>query len=148
VRAEGPTILDDTVGNPRTLRAVFESIVAIPHALLRIVVGVRGSRGADINRRLGRALAELVTDREVPVRLTVTASEDAAGARDRTHEDEREAMLDPLRAARVPFDYQPTLAAAVRRTLAGAGPGDLVLLLGAQGMDRAADLARRLLPSA
>jgi UDP-N-acetylmuramoyl-L-alanyl-D-glutamate--2,6-diaminopimelate ligase len=148
VRGESPVVLDDTVGNPRTLRAVFESIGAIPHSRLRIVVGIRGSRGADINRRLGKALAELVTERrrEIPVRLTATASEDSAGERDRVHEGEREAMLAPLRLAEVPFDYEPTLAAAVRRTVEGTGPGDLILLLGAQGMDRAADLARRLLP--
>jgi hypothetical protein len=46
----------------------------------------------------------------------------------------------------VAFEYEPTLAAAVRRALEGSVAGDLVLLLGAQGMDRAAELARPLLP--
>jgi hypothetical protein len=46
----------------------------------------------------------------------------------------------------VAFEYEPTLAAAVRRAVEGSGAGDLVLLLGAQGMDQAAELARTLLP--
>ena len=148
VRTDAPVVVDDTVGNPRTLAAVFESIAAIPHRRLRIVFGIRGSRGVEINSRLGTALASLVAQRtrEVPVRLVVTASIDTAGPRDRVGGSEGEALLAPLRAAAVAFEYEPTLAAAVGRALEGSGGGDLVLLLGAQGMDRAAELARSRLP--
>jgi UDP-N-acetylmuramoyl-L-alanyl-D-glutamate--2,6-diaminopimelate ligase len=147
VRADAPVVLDDTVGNPRTLAAVFQSIEAIPHRRLRIVFGIRGSRGEEINARLGTALAELVAQRsrETPVRLVVTASIEAAGPRDRVGGSETEALLAPLRAGAVAFDYEPTLAGAVRRGLEGVGRGDLVLLLGAQGMDRAAELAGAML---
>jgi UDP-N-acetylmuramoyl-L-alanyl-D-glutamate--2,6-diaminopimelate ligase len=149
VRPAAPVVLDDTVGNPRTLAAVFESIGVIPHRGLRIVFGIRGSRGADINARLGTALAELVAarSREIPVRLVVTASIDMAGPRDRVEAAEQEALLAPLRAAAIAFEYEPTLAGAVRRGLEGNGGDDLVLLLGAQGMDRAADLTRAMLPA-
>jgi len=148
VRADAPVVLDDTVGNPRTLAAVFDSIDAIPHRRLRIVFGIRGSRGDEINTRLGTTLAELLAtrSRDMPVRLVVTASVDAAGPRDRVGGTETEAVLGPLRARSLAFEYEPTLASAVRRGLEGAGAGDLVLLLGAQGMDRAAELARAILP--
>jgi UDP-N-acetylmuramoyl-L-alanyl-D-glutamate--2,6-diaminopimelate ligase len=147
VRADAPLVLDDTVGNPRTLTEVFESFAVIPHQRLRIVFGIRGSRGEEINTRLGTALAELVASRscEMPVRLVVTASVEAAGARDRVGGAETEALLAPLRARSVAFEYEPTLAGAVRRGLEGTRAGDLVLLLGAQGMDGAAELARALL---
>ena len=75
----------------------------------------------------------------------ITASEDQAGARDRVRDDEREAVLAVLREEGVAFSYEPALEAAVRRALEGSGEGDLVLLLGAQGMDGAADVARGLL---
>ncbi|HET7239679.1 MAG TPA: Mur ligase family protein [Gemmatimonadales bacterium] len=148
VRTDAPVVLDDTVGNPRTLAAVFDSIAVIPHRRLRIVFGIRGSRGAEINGRLGTALAALVTGRarDMPVRLVVTASIDTAGPRDRVGGSEGEALLAPLRAGAVAFEYEPTLAAAVRRAVDGSGAGDLVLLLGAQGMNQAAELARSLLP--
>jgi UDP-N-acetylmuramoyl-L-alanyl-D-glutamate--2,6-diaminopimelate ligase len=75
----------------------------------------------------------------------VTASEDSAGARDRVRDEEREAVLSVLRKEGVAFSYEPALEAAVRRALEGSGEGDLVLLLGAQGMDGAAEVARRFL---
>ena len=52
VRETDPVVLDDTVGNPQSVDAVFETIRAIPHRALRIVFGIRGSRGPGINRRL------------------------------------------------------------------------------------------------
>jgi UDP-N-acetylmuramoyl-L-alanyl-D-glutamate--2,6-diaminopimelate ligase len=145
VRPTGPTILDDTVGNPRALDAVLATVRAIPHQALRVAFGIRGSRGAAINRRLASALARAVRSAARPVRLVITASEDTAGPRDRVREEEREAVLAVLREEGVPFSYEPTLTAAVRRVLEDAGDGDLVLLLGAQGMDEAAGVARGVL---
>jgi UDP-N-acetylmuramoyl-L-alanyl-D-glutamate--2,6-diaminopimelate ligase len=145
VRQTSPTILDDTVGNPRAMDAVFATIRAIPHRSLRVAFGVRGSRGAAINRRLAAALAGALRATSRPVQLVVTSSEDAAGARDRVRDDERDIVLAVLREEGVEFSYQPTVAAAVRRVLEGCGDGDLVLLLGAQGMDGAAGVARDVL---
>jgi hypothetical protein len=56
-------------------------------------------------------------------------------------------VLGALREQGVAFEYQPMLAGAVRRVVDGSSDGDLVLLLGAQGMDRAADMTRSLLDS-
>ena len=144
VRYAAPAILDDTSGNPRTLRAVFESIRAIPHQGLRIAFGIRGARGVEINRRLAAALAELVRARmaDLPVAVVVTASEDAAGPRDRVTEAERTAVEGVLREAGIGYRYEPTLSAAVGAVLDGWKADDLILLLGAQGMDRAGELAR------
>jgi UDP-N-acetylmuramyl tripeptide synthase len=145
VRHSSPILLDDTVGNPRSLEAVFESIRAIPHEELRIVFGVRGSRGPGINRRLAVTLARSLQASGRPARLVVTASEDAAGPRDRVRPDEREAVLDALREGGIAFSYEPALTDAVRVALKESSDGHLVLLLGAQGMDRAADYAREIL---
>jgi UDP-N-acetylmuramoyl-L-alanyl-D-glutamate--2,6-diaminopimelate ligase len=81
------------------------------------------------------------------VRLVVTAAEDAAGARDRVRPDERDAVLAVLREEGVAFTYAGALREAVRVVLEGSGEGDLVLLLGAQGMDQAAEIAREVLAS-
>jgi UDP-N-acetylmuramoyl-L-alanyl-D-glutamate--2,6-diaminopimelate ligase len=145
VRQNDPVVLDDTVGNPRAVEAVFETIRAIPHRTLRIVFGIRGSRGPGINQRLAGALAAAFHRADHPVQLMITASEDAAGPRDRVKPEERDALLEVLRSEQVAFGYDATLAGAVRRVLAGAGEGDLVLLLGAQGMDAAAGIARGIL---
>jgi UDP-N-acetylmuramyl tripeptide synthase len=145
IRQASPTILDDTVGNPRSLDAVFATIRTIPHQGLRVAFGVRGARGPAINRRLAAALGRAIRATDRPVLLVVTTSEDVAGARDRVREEEREAVFEALRQEGVPFSYQPALGAAVRQVLDGSGDGDLVLLLGAQGMDAAGGIARELL---
>ena len=145
VRQASPIVLDDTVGNPRALEAVFESVRAIPHQGLRIAFGIRGSRGPEINRGLAVTLARSLRSMDRPARLVITASEDAAGPRDRVRDEERRAVLDVLREEEIAFSYEATLAEALRRVLEGSADGDLVLLLGAQGMDRAAEIATRML---
>ena len=82
VHRSSPAVLDDTVGNPRSVDAVFATVRAIPHRSLRVAFGIRGARGPAINRRLAAALARAVRSVRSPVQLVVTASEDKAGARD------------------------------------------------------------------
>ena len=142
VRRARPLVIDDTSGNPETLHAVFESARALPHARLRVLFGIRGMRGREINRRLAMALAGLVTAHadHAPVTLAVTASEDVADERNRVLEEERDAFLQALDAARASYDFEPSLAAAAERVVDGVTADDLVLLLGAQGMDESARL--------
>src|SRR5688572_24118821 len=144
VYEDGPVVLDDTVGNPESIRAVFEAIRSIPHHNLRVAYAIRGSRGTEVNERNAEALAREVEP--IIATLVVTASEDHASERDRVEDDERDAVLRMLEARGVPFIYEPTLEGAITRALKDAARGDLVALLGAQGMDRGAEIARRLLP--
>ena len=139
----GPTILDDTVGNPASAHAVFDLARHFPHDRLHVVYAIRGGRGVTINHRNAAALAEGLADSGA--HLVVTASEDTAGPYDRVADAERDVVLDTLRRAEMPVHFEPRLDAAVRRALAAAGRGDLVLLLGAQGMDRGAECAWRVL---
>ncbi|MGI9078438.1 MAG: Mur ligase family protein, partial [Gemmatimonadaceae bacterium] len=77
--------------------------------------------------------------------LTVTSSEDAANERNRVTEAERDAVLGVLRSEGTQFHFEPTLRRAVERTVRAADGDDVVLLLGSQGMDRGAEIARELL---
>lgn len=143
ITSAGPFVLDDTVGNPASIDAVFQTARALPHERLRIAYAIRGARGVAINAHNASALAAGVA--ATGAMLTVTASEDAADERNRVTDEERTVVTDMLDRAGVPYEYTPSLEDAVRRTLAGSRPGDLVLLLGAQGMDGGAEFARRML---
>jgi UDP-N-acetylmuramoyl-L-alanyl-D-glutamate--2,6-diaminopimelate ligase len=136
----GPLILDDTVGHPESIAAVFEAGRAIPHERMRVVYAIRGLRGPTINERNALALAAEVA--AAGADLVVTAAEDTADERNRVSDEEREVALGTLRAAGAPFTFEPRLATAVAEMLGRSGPRDLVLLLGAQGMDRGAELAK------
>jgi UDP-N-acetylmuramoyl-L-alanyl-D-glutamate--2,6-diaminopimelate ligase len=147
--SRGPLVIDDTTGNPETLRAVFATAEALPRSRLRIVFGLRGSRGVEINQLLADTLAELVSDRArvESVQLVVTWSEDVAGERDVVTPEEREAALAALEAGLhadrrgLLVEREPSLSRAVDRALSDAEADELVLLLGTQGMDRAAEFA-------
>jgi UDP-N-acetylmuramoyl-L-alanyl-D-glutamate--2,6-diaminopimelate ligase len=141
----GPTVLDDTVGNPESIRFVFEAMRAIPHDALRVAYAIRGSRGTEVNERNAEALAQEVKASKAS--LVVTSSDDHASERDRVEDDEREIVLETLKRHGVEFTFEPSLEKTIRKTLDGAQPRDLVALLGAQGMDRGAEIARRVLPS-
>lgn len=143
VHPRDPFVLDDTVGNPASIRAVLETAAAIPHERLRVAFAVRGARGVTINRCNAEALAESLDGAEVD--LVVTPSEDAADDRNRVTEDEWQAVVETLRARAVAFRTEASLNTAVTSILDDAGAGDLVLLLGAQGMDGGADIARDVL---
>jgi UDP-N-acetylmuramoyl-L-alanyl-D-glutamate--2,6-diaminopimelate ligase len=138
-----PFILDDTVGNPASLRAVFEMADAIPHERLRVVYAVRGARGTLINLSNAEALAECL--QATAAELVVTASEDVADERNRVGHDEWTAVLSALREREIAFHAEPTLRAAVASVVGDAGHGDLILLLGAQGMDGGSAIAREVL---
>jgi UDP-N-acetylmuramoyl-L-alanyl-D-glutamate--2,6-diaminopimelate ligase len=145
-----PLVIDDTVGNPRSLRAVFDSVQRLGRRGTRVTFGIRGGRGPAINRQLAATLAEQMgrLGAGAPARLVVTASEDGTGAANRVRDDERAAVLETLDRTGVSYAFEPTLEGAVRRTLEGCRPEELVLLLGAQGMDGAAELVRRTLAAA
>ena len=140
VHADGLVILDDTVGNPASIDAVFETVSAMPHERLHIVYGIRGARGLAINQHNALALAGRVA--LTGAHLVVTSSEDVTDERNRVSAAERDAVLAILRDADVPFDFVPALAQAVPTALEACSERDLLLLLGAQGMDRAAAVAR------
>ena len=141
---EGPVLLDDTVGNPESIRAVFEAMRSIPHHNLRVAYAIRGSRGVEVNERNAEALAREVGS--MVATLIVTASDDHASERDRVEDEERDAVLRTLEAKGVPYLYEPTLEGAVTKAVEGAARGDLVALLGAQGRDKGAQIAKKILP--
>jgi UDP-N-acetylmuramoyl-L-alanyl-D-glutamate--2,6-diaminopimelate ligase len=138
-QAAGREILDDTAAHPESFRATFEAADLIPHARAAAIYAIRGSRGVDINRRNALALADLSLVHGIDP-LIVTASVGAAGPHDRVRDDERDAALDAISSRGQKYVFEPGLDAAVRMALAATAPGDLVLLLGAQGMDKGREL--------
>lgn len=136
------TVLDDTVGHPDSITAVFEVVQALSPRRFHMVFGIRGQRGVRINRRTAEALA-IWAGKVPPETLIVTRCEGTADERNRVDPEEREAFLDALRDAGIPFEERERTDDAVTSALERAEPGDLVLLLGAQGMDAAAPMARQ-----
>jgi UDP-N-acetylmuramoyl-L-alanyl-D-glutamate--2,6-diaminopimelate ligase len=74
----------------------------------------------------------------------VTSAADTADERNSVEESERAAFVTVLERAGLPHRHTDRLEDALQLVKDTAGERDLVLLLGAQGMDAAADLLRRI----
>jgi UDP-N-acetylmuramoyl-L-alanyl-D-glutamate--2,6-diaminopimelate ligase len=131
----GRTVLDDTAAHPDSFRSTFEVADLLPHDTLALVYAVRGNRGADINRRNADALAELAVVHGSEV-MIVTASADAAAEKDRATADEIDAARQAFTDRGVRFVWHDSLRTALGDALARTRAGDLLVLVGAQGMDQ------------
>jgi UDP-N-acetylmuramoyl-L-alanyl-D-glutamate--2,6-diaminopimelate ligase len=137
------TILDDTAAHPDSLRATFEVAALVPHQKLAVVYALRGRRGADINRQNAMALADLSSLYGVEP-LIITSSSDAVSQADAAQPGEIDAARQALvsRGRRFVWhdELRPALTDAIDRTRAG----DLILLVGAQGMNDAKELLQEM----
>lgn len=132
-RMAGLTVVDDTALNPASLDAVFMTLATFPRRLLVVVNAIRGGRGPAINAANAVTLARWWGNE--PFRLVVTAADDCVGPADQVSGQEKSAFLQALDDEGVLYSFHETLAAATVAAYSAARPGDLVALLGAQGMD-------------
>lgn len=134
-------VIDDTVGHPDSVSAVCEAVASLTPRRVHVAWAVRGQRGRRINRYNAEAFA--IWAPRLPLgRVVVTRSDDTVDDRNRVTDGEYRAFIGPLERRGVAFESEPTLEHAIGRVLGAAAQGDLVLLLGAQGMDRGRDFAR------
>ena len=131
----GRTVLDDTAAHPDSFRSAFTVADLLPHDRLIVVYAVRGNRGADINSRNAASLGDLTAEHFADV-LILTTSDDAVGDVDRVAVDELAATREALERRGRDFVVHRTLNEAVADALERSRAGDLILLIGAQGMNQ------------
>jgi UDP-N-acetylmuramoyl-L-alanyl-D-glutamate--2,6-diaminopimelate ligase len=134
-------VLDDTVGHPESISAFFDVVERLRPRHVHVVYAVRGQRGERINRQNAEALAIWAARVGVDT-LAVTRSAEAADDLNRVDDAEYEAFLEPLLRRGLDIQERARLEDAVNAVMDRAADGDLVALLGAQGMDRGQDVAR------
>jgi UDP-N-acetylmuramoyl-L-alanyl-D-glutamate--2,6-diaminopimelate ligase len=137
---DGRLVLDDTAGHPDSLRATFDVAAMLRRAPEMhgrgavAVYALRGNRGVDINRRNAQVLADLSAELGVTT-LIVTASSEATGPLDRATSDEIDASRETFASRGQAIEWHDELRGATRAALALTKPGDLIVLVGAQGMN-------------
>jgi UDP-N-acetylmuramoyl-L-alanyl-D-glutamate--2,6-diaminopimelate ligase len=138
----GRKVLDDTAGHADSLRAAFDVAALLPHSSIAAVYAVRGRRGVDVSRQNALALGDLVPLHGVDP-LIVTASVDAASPADTATEAEIDATRQALVARGCRFIWHDALEAAMRDAVERTGTGDLLVLVGAQGMNAGREILER-----
>jgi UDP-N-acetylmuramoyl-L-alanyl-D-glutamate--2,6-diaminopimelate ligase len=131
---DGRTVLDDTAAHPDSLAATFDVAAVLPHRALAVVYAIRGRRGPDINRRIATALADLSVLHGSEA-LIVTSAAERVSALDMPTAEEVDVTRQALVARGRRFVWHDGLGDAIRDAYARTKAGDLILLVGAQGMN-------------
>lgn len=129
----GLTVVDDTALNPGSIDAVFETIDTFRYNRLFVVNAIRGQRGPAINAANAAVIASQQQLR--PFMLTITSSTGHVSQSDTVATEERLAFLAALDRQGASYTYMSGLTDSIKAVLDHAAPGDLIVLLGAQGMD-------------
>jgi UDP-N-acetylmuramoyl-L-alanyl-D-glutamate--2,6-diaminopimelate ligase len=138
----GRTVLDDTAAHPDSFGATFEVVRLLPARSIMVLYALRGNRGADINRRNALALADLTFVHGVS-HLIVTAAADRTADADRVSAAEVDAARQAFVERGRRFVWHDSLDAAAGEALRRSHPGDLLVLLGAQGMNEGRQMLER-----
>lgn len=141
---EKPLIIDDFAHNPDGIRStVGETIKLVPkNGEFYVVCSIRGSRGVDINRFNVEALVESIDEN---THLILSSSNDVVDNLNFVEEEEREVFFEVLDKNNISYIHFENLSDALEDTYNKASENDVILLIGAQGMDPAEGLLKEIL---
>ena len=147
-----PLIIDDFAHNPQGIKATIESAfkIAVDKNLgnLFVVNAIRGSRGLTLNKLIAESLSEVIiklsNENKVPINLILSCSADEVDNLNIVSDDEEEVFTDVLDENSINYKEYKYLVDALEDVNKFAEDDDLILLIGAQGMDPAEELLKKL----
>ena len=139
-----PLIYDDFAHNPDGIKAtISETIKLLPeNQILYVVCSIRGSRGVEINRLNVEAIVESMDD---DIKLILSSSNDVVNNLNYVEDAERDVFFNTLNENNVEFIHYDNLEDCLRETYKKADENDIILLIGAQGMDPAESLLKNMI---
>lgn len=133
------TVIDDYCHNPSSYEAVFNAIQNLQYNNLHIVNGIRGNRGIDINKKNAEALKQWYDILNIK-KLVITDSTDFIDPMNSALEEEKNICFEVFNSSAIPFQYERNLRDAIEEGIRDLRQGDILLLLGAQSMDKGKQL--------
>ena len=159
-----PIVIDDFAHNPdgikNTVRAAYDLAEQLDKGDLYIACAIRGSRGETLNGLNSEALAEVIKelrhrnddlmekDSSVEKReiyLSLSSSADLVDHLNFVEEGEKEIFLANLDKERIKYNHFEKLYDTLGYIMETASKDDVVLLIGAQGMDPAEGVLKDIL---
>lgn len=135
---ENPVIIDDFAHNPSGIHLTIENGAKLGENLF-VIDAIRGSRGEDINKEIAEALVEVLTKQD-NYSLILTTSTDVVNNLNTVTGSELQTFTGVLDENSVSYKLYDTLEEALVSTFNSAEKSDVILLLGAQGMDPARNI--------
>ncbi|KZX13507.1 Mur ligase family protein [Methanobrevibacter filiformis] len=141
---QNPLIIDDFAHNPEGIKETIKATSKLVNNTdLWIVSAIRGSRGIEINELNSKAIAESLNSLNSNVNnvnLLISSSEDIVDNLNVVHDKEREIFLNVLSDNNISSKFYNNLHDSLFDVYTNAKVQDVVLLIGAQGMDPASEL--------
>ena len=109
---------------------------------LFVVCSIRGSRGIEINKLNVEALVEVLNN---DIELILSSSNDVVDDLNYVSDEEREVFFEVLNKNNVEYTHFDNLYDCLYETYNSAYSEDIILLIGAQGMDPAESLLKKIL---
>jgi UDP-N-acetylmuramate--alanine ligase/UDP-N-acetylmuramoyl-L-alanyl-D-glutamate--2,6-diaminopimelate ligase len=137
--SEDPLIYDDFAHNPDGIKAtIAETLKLLPqNQKLHVACAIRGSRGIEINQLNVDALVESMNDDIV---LYLSSSKDVVNELNFVEDEEKEVFFNTLDKNNIKYTHFDNLRDCLAEVYENADKNDIILLIGAQGMDPAESL--------
>lgn len=137
-----PLIIDDFAHNPEGILATIKSASQLTEGKLLVVSAIRGSRGEPINQVNAYAVVEGLEG--VDHLLIITSSAEMVDQANLVKKSEKEVFIKTVAKNKVNYIFHENLGDALKYALESANESDTILLIGAQGMDPAGEVLRKL----
>lgn len=137
-------VYDDFCHNPASYEAVFETTQSMDYNNIIIINAIRGNRGIEINKDNARSIIDWYSLLGVK-KIILSLSNDIVNDKDRVATEEVIAYKRMLTDAKINFEIKDTLERSINDALSIVKDGDVILLLGAQGMDKGKEILYNIL---
>ena len=142
--SDSPRIYDDFAHNPDGIKATINETKKLldEKQILHVVCAIRGSRGIEINQLNVEALVDVMDEN---TDLILSSSNDVVNELNFVEEDEKNIFFQKLNENNIEFTHFDNLEDSLKEVLQKANKNDIILLIGAQGMDPAEGLLKNLI---
>lgn len=144
-----PLIIDDFAHNPEGIKATIKAASKLANELnksnIYVICAIRGSRGKELNKLNSEALSEVISHLKKEgnsLNLILSSSVDVVDHLNYVEDFEKEVFLSNLDINSIDYIHYEKLWDALNDIYALANDDDLILLIGAQGMDPAEGLLK------
>lgn len=139
-----PLIIDDFAHNPDGIKNTIRECIKMvnDNQKLFVVCAIRGSRGVEINKLNVEALVEVLND---DVTLILSSSKDVVNSLNYVTPEEKDVFFEVLDRNNVRYTHFDNLKDSLSETYGLADKNDIILLIGAQGMDPAESILNNIL---
>ena len=136
-----PLIYDDFAHNPDGIKATISETLKLlkDNQTLHVVCAIRGSRGLEINKLNVEALVDSMDNR---IKLYLSSSNDVVNDLNYVEDFEKAIFLDTLDNNNIKYIHFDNLKDCLSEVYNIALKDDIILLIGAQGMDPAESILK------